>query len=187
MTHDHVVGSKALMYHGYEIWSSVMTRPWASIMMPPWTQWPKYCVLHFYKTWSLPTICNLRAKGFIPVPFSAPKLTSITIAIRDREGDGHSPVRLIEFLSSVPQLEDFSFNPRTSRRCGKPSTEVLSSKDSTNGCSTLDSTTSFFPFQGTRYSQYSPYALEHWTTLRYRNKQKRVAKHFSFSVTHSQP
>lgn len=35
MTHDHVVGSKALMYRGYEIWSSVMTRPWASIMMPP--------------------------------------------------------------------------------------------------------------------------------------------------------
>lgn len=62
--------------------------------------------VHFYRTWSLPKLYELTIENFIPVPFAAPALSSLTLILQGTERGELILLRLIEFLSSVPHLED---------------------------------------------------------------------------------
>lgn len=62
--------------------------------------------IHFYRTWSLPSLRHLQVINFAPVPFAAPSLTSLSFILRARSERGYSLLRLFHFLSSVPYLED---------------------------------------------------------------------------------
>lgn len=63
-------------------------------------------VVHFYRSWSLPKLHDLHIERFIPVSFVTPALSSLTLSLPMKDGDGFSVLRIIEFLSSIPHLED---------------------------------------------------------------------------------
>lgn len=62
--------------------------------------------VHFHRTWSLPKLHELYITNFIPVSFAAPALSSLSMELEVTDRDEPSALRLIEFLSSIPQLED---------------------------------------------------------------------------------
>lgn len=69
--------------------------------------------IHFYRTWTLPNLRHLQADNFVPIPFIAPSLTSISIELESpseyiANPRSHSLRRLLDFLASIPYLEDLN-------------------------------------------------------------------------------
>ena len=66
--------------------------------------------LHYYNTFTLPNLRRLEIANFIPVPFSAPALTSVRIELWNENADVLNFDNLVRFLSSIPKLENLTLH-----------------------------------------------------------------------------